>query len=687
MELNRLVKEELSGSIAKSFVEKISGFHRVQASTMFHEAAEYVKSELIQMGFKDAAIEQFPSDGSKKYWTYTSPIGWEVKSAELRLLEPKEMLLARFEDAPTCLHTYSNATPPEGVIAEVVDVGAGTKAKDYDGKDVKGKFVLASGRARQVHEHAVYRFGAVGVITDTLPYEMKNVRESIDVPDAFGYQSIWPTAEELDKVAFGFSITKRQGNQLRSLLKDGKTVKLKAKVEARLFPGKLDVVTATLRGSLKPNEEVFLIAHLCHPKPSANDNASGSGLLLEIARTIKTLVDSGKIAPPARTIRFLWVPETFGTVAYLSSHEESLSKFVAGINLDMVGQNQELCKSTLQLDCTPDSLPSYLNDFVLSLIEQSIREFDVQTAFGSASTFRYCVNAFSGGSDHAEFNSSTVGVPCIMLLQWPDLYYHTSMDTIDKVSADSLRRIGWITTLAALTLANASAEEALLFAGQTATRGIERIEEASREALNELFKKRDDPKLKGKPEELAKELAKAFVRFKDKMEHIVWREQEAVKSVKRLGEKPELEIFINNYCGEIANMGQKEIARLEAALNFIANTLNLKLPAEIEGTTAEEELKRLVPKKLFKGTLYMEALKKALGEEYEWYQEISEKDIDFDKKEAEILNFMDGKRCAYDILKAVSAEYSETNPEHVLKFLRDLEKTGFITFSKDDASK
>jgi hypothetical protein len=129
MELNRLVKEELSGSIAKSFVEKISGFHRVQASTMFHEAAEYVKSELMQMGFEDAAIEQFQSDGAKKYWTYISPIGWEVKSAELRLLKPKEMLLARFEDAPTCLHTYSNATPPEGVIAEVVDVGTGTKAK------------------------------------------------------------------------------------------------------------------------------------------------------------------------------------------------------------------------------------------------------------------------------------------------------------------------------------------------------------------------------------------------------------------------------------------------------------------------------------------------------------------------------------------------------------------------------
>ncbi|MGQ9552000.1 MAG: DUF4910 domain-containing protein [Candidatus Bathycorpusculaceae bacterium] len=680
MDLYKTVKEELSGSVAKSFVEKISGFHRIQASTMFHEAAEYVKNELLKIGLKDAAIESFPSDGAKKYWTYTSPVGWEARSAELRLLEPEDKLLARYEDTPTCLHAYSGATPPEGITAEIVEVGAGTKAKDYGGKDVGGKFVLATGRAKLVHEQAVYKFGAAGVITDTLPYEMKNVRESIDLPDAYGYQSIWPTAEDLDKVTFGFSITKRQGNYLRSLLNKGKIVKLKAKVDARLFPSGLDVVTATMRGDSKPNEEIFLIAHLCHPKPSANDNASGSGLLLEIARTIKALVDSCRIAPPARTIRFVWVPETFGSIAYLSSHEELYSRLVAGINLDMVGQDQELCKSTLQLDRTPDSLPSYLNDFVLSLLEQSVKEFDAPTAFGSASTFRYRSNAYSGGSDHAEFNSSTVGVPCVMLCQWPDLYYHTSMDTIDKVSADSLKRVGWVVTVAALKLANAGAEEALLFASQTAARGAARIEEASREAFSELAAKKEDPNLNGKPIELAKELAKTILRFKEKIGHIVWREQVAVKSVKRLSADIELEASLCKYCEDIGSLGQKKVVRLEEALNFVAKAAGVTLPVKLEETETEAELKCLTPKKSFKGTLDMEVLRKTLGdEEYEWYREIEEKDPDFGKKMEEILNFADGIRRAYDILIAISAEYGETIPESMLKFLRDLEKTGLIT--------
>jgi hypothetical protein len=579
------------------------------------------------------------------------------------------------------LHTYSKATPPEGVAAELVDVGAGTKPKDYEGKDVKGKFVLAAGRARTVHEQAVYKYGAIGVITDTVTYEMPGVRESLDIPDAHAYQSIWPTAEELDKVTFGFSISKRQGNQLRALLKKGKTVKLKAKVDAQLFTGNEDVITATIQGKQKPNEEIFLIAHLCHPKPSANDNASGSGLLLEIARTIMALINSGKIEPPARTIRFFWVPETLGTVAYLSHHEDMFSRFVAGINLDMVGQNQELCRSTLNLDRTPDSCPSYLNDYVYSLIQQSIKEFDTVTGFGSSSTFRYNTTTFSGGSDHAEFTNSTISVPCVMLLQWPDLYYHTSMDTVDKVSEDSLKRVGWITAMAALTLANATAETAFQLANQTASKGIIRIEEAAQKGVEELFKKKEDPKLKDKPAELTKELAKTAFYYKNKIEHVMWREQQAIQSVKRLGENPELNTLIDKLCEEIANRAEQKSMRLEEVLSFIARTLTLTIPTKVDETEADTELRRLIPKRLFKGTLNFDLLRKALGEkEYEWYQEIDEKDRDFDNKAAEFVNFMDGKRNAYDILRTVSAEYSETSPEHVLKFLRDLEKANLITF-------
>ena len=257
MNLYKLVKDELSGSVAKSFVAQVSRFHRIQGSTMFHEAAEYVKNELSGLDFQDAVIEQFPADGKTKYWTHTSPIGWEIQSAELRLVEPEEKLLCTYEDCPQSLHTFSKATPVEGVTAELVDVGKGTKEKDYEGKNVKGKFVLATGRARLVHQQAVYKHGAAGVITDTITYEMPNVRESLDIPDAHAYQAIWPTADDLPKVAFGFSLSKRQGNAMRALLQAGKTVKLKAKIDARLFPFHEDVLTATIGGTEEPNRRFF----------------------------------------------------------------------------------------------------------------------------------------------------------------------------------------------------------------------------------------------------------------------------------------------------------------------------------------------------------------------------------------------------------------------------------------------
>jgi hypothetical protein len=679
MSLNKLVKDELSGSVAKSYVAQICRFHRIQGSTMFHEAAEYVKNELQKLGLQDARIEQFPADGKTRYWTHVSPVGWEVKSAELHLIEPEERLLCTYEDCPQSLHTFSNATPPEGVTAELVDVGVGMKPKDYEGKDVKGKFILATGRARYVHEQAVYKYGAIGVLTDA-PVEFANVREGIDIPDAHSYQGIWPTAEDLPKIKFGFSLSKRQGNALRAYLQAGKTVKLKAKIDAKLFPFHADVITTTIQGTQKPNEEIFLIAHLCHPKPSANDNASGSGLLLEIARTIKTLIDTGKIPRPARTIRFIWVPETLGSVAYISAHPDLSTRLVAGINLDMVGQNQELCHSSLSLDRTPDSCPSYLNDLIYSLIEQTVEEFDYPTRFGSGSTFRCRSQAFSGGSDHAEFTEPTTGVPCVMLIQWPDLYYHTSQDTLDKVSEESLKRVGWITTIAALTLANATHEDTLMLAYQNASEGIVRIEEAGIEAIKELNKKREDQKLKGDRTSLANELAKTAAFCKTKIEHIVWRETQAIKSVKRLGEHPELAVYIDKYCEDVANAGKRETQKIEEALSFIAKASAITLPAKLEETQAEQELKKLVPKRLFKGTLSTDLFRKSLGEkEYEWYEEVLEKDADFDKKRLEIINFIDGKRTAHNILNATSAEYSPTNPEHLLKLLKDLEKTKLIT--------
>jgi hypothetical protein len=133
--------------------------------------------------------------------------------------------------------------------------------------------------------------------------------------------------------------------------------------------------------------------------------------------------------------------------------------------------------------------------------------------------------------------------------------------------------------------------------------------------------------------------------------------------VKRLAKSPELEAHVDKYCKTIIDAGKRETTRLEDALNFIAKASATKLSTKIEETKIEKELKKLVPKRSFKGTLSSDTFRQALGQkEYEWYELIQEKDLDFNKKMLEIVNFMDGKRTAHDIATAISSEYSATHP-------------------------
>lgn len=676
MNTGKMVSEELSGSIAKSFVSMISNYHRIQASSMYHDAALRVVDELRRMGLSDANILQFTADGKKRYWAHRSTLGWTVKSAELRMLKPKEELLANFEQIPASLHTYSQGTPSEGVLAELVDVGAGISPKDYKGKKVKGKIVLARGGAQTVHHEAVVKRGAAGVITDTFAFEFPKVRETIDVPDAHCYQGIWPTSDDAKRIRFGFSLSKRQGDELRRYLSKGKKVVLRAKVDARLFPGKYEVVTATIRGSSKPDEEVFLIAHLCHSKPGANDNASGSGLLMEIARTVSSLVKSGRIKRPARTIRFIWVPETTGTVAFLSTRQDIWKRFIAGVNLDMVGEDQELCKSTLNIGLTPDALPSYLNDLVVSMMEESAKELDHMAKIGLVSTFRFNRGAFSAGSDHAEFVEQTVGVPCVSLTQWPDKFYHTSMDTIDKVSEESLRRVGWGSAMVMLRLANADSRTAHELANLTYSRGLARIAESSGRASEEIFRMAKDAKVKDK----AQGLARLGQRHTNRIQHIVKREQESVRSVLMLGTDNDLNESVASHVRDLADAGRRETDRLGKTLSAVARSHEVRCPGNVRETKAERESKKIVPKKRFKGTIPWSDYARLLGEKrLDEYKKIEESDPDFMSKTAELVNLIDGRRSAYEITVMLSGEYGPTDSAHVVAHLRDLERLNLVS--------
>ena len=81
---------------------------------------------------------------------------------------------------------------------------------------------------------------------------------------------------------------------------------------------------------------MLLTAHLCHPRPSANDNASGVAALLAAAGCWPTLPGGGGCA-----VRFLWGPEFLGIAAYLHDvvHAGRAPVPVLALNVDMAGED------------------------------------------------------------------------------------------------------------------------------------------------------------------------------------------------------------------------------------------------------------------------------------------------------------------------------------------------------------
>jgi len=351
--LSSALKDQVSGEMAYHYTDFISRFDRVQASEGFHDAAVWIKGQLEKMGYKDIALEGWPSDGTKRYYTYRSVIGWKAKSAELWMMSPERERLCWFEETPLTLVKHSGSAHSE---SELVDVGSGMGEAAYRGKDVKGKIVLATGPSSEVMREAALQRGAVGVLT----YFAADTRPGY--PNMIRYTALWPSWEERDKLGFAFNISKNQGARLKRMLEEGKRVVLKADVETEFYKTNLEVLTAAFPGASEPDKEIMIIGHLCHPTPSANDNASGSGGMLEMARALKVLVDKGLLDAPKRTIRFVWVPEFNGTIPYIQAHLDRTRNTLAVINCDMIGEDFHKTSGMFGIFNTPDSMPSFLND-------------------------------------------------------------------------------------------------------------------------------------------------------------------------------------------------------------------------------------------------------------------------------------------------------------------------------------
>jgi aminopeptidase YwaD len=446
--------DEVNGAAALATATALSEHHRMRGSRGFAAAADAIAERARSYGLAEVRVEEFTADGSQFYGTQRARPAWNAEFAELWEMRSdgaggwrREALIASWEEMPISLAQDSWSGEAR---ARLVDVGAGTAEGDYAGKEVRGRLVLTSSQPGAVAPLAVQRHGAAGIVSWA-----QNQRSAWWGEDRtlvrWGHLDGWAPFR-----TFGFMVSPRQAAAWRERLERGETVMLDARVAAGQTPGVYHVVTAAIPGAdpRLRHEEIVFTCHLDHPRPGANDNASGCAAILESARTLQALVGAGRIAPPARTLRFVWPPEIEGTLAILAARPEWARRVRAVVHMDMVGGGPET-KAVFHVTRGPASLPHFVNDvaeaFGRFVNEESYRHAATGAADhplvaegGGRGPLLARFAEFSMGSDHQIYTEGSWRIPAIYLNDWPDRYIHTHRDVPDNLDPTKLERAAFI---------------------------------------------------------------------------------------------------------------------------------------------------------------------------------------------------------------------------------------------------
>jgi hypothetical protein len=444
------VRRATRGERALADIVELARFHRIQASPGYDAAADWLERKLADEGLT-AERTWVQADGRTRHGGFPMPEGWHCRHARATLHgargpEP----LADFDAAPLSIVKRSaSARGRWPLVALAPD-------EDLERVDVRGRAVLLADHAQRAHERVVVARGAAGLVCDGRRL-LPPVRTAAHDRDSLAYTSFWWLADR--PRGWGVVVSPERGRALRERAAAGEALEVEVDFDCERFAGRLPLTTAVIPGELPG--EVLVTSHLCHPRPGANDNASGSAATLECARVLHELASSGRLPGPRRTIRFLWMPEFTGTYAWQALAPERAAATVAAVNLDMVGERQDDCGSTLRLERAPHFLGSFADELlarVLTAARSAMR--------GPAA--RVADVAYSGGSDHALWIDPAWGVPCPMLIQWPDRFYHSDLDTPDRCDPESLALVVATAATYAGFVASAGARETRWLVDQVA---------------------------------------------------------------------------------------------------------------------------------------------------------------------------------------------------------------------------
>lgn len=291
---------------------------------------------------------------------------------------------------------------------EIHEIPSGTKAFDWvvpDEWNIKEAYIEDAFGKRVVD----FKDNSLHVISYSTSVDLTLTRDELEpFLHIHPYlESAIPYVTSYYSPRWGFCLSQNQ----KKLLGEGP---FHVVIDSSHTKGSLSYGDVVIKG--ESEEEILFSTYLCHPS-MANNELSGPVVAAALARSIL------QMERRHYTYRFVFIPETIGSIAYLSSHLEHLKKTVrAGWVITCIGDDRAY-------SYLPSRSGNTLADRVSKqMIALSGNHFDVYTYLDR-------------GSDERQYCSPQVDLPVASLMRskygtYPE--YHSSLDDLNLVTPTGL---------------------------------------------------------------------------------------------------------------------------------------------------------------------------------------------------------------------------------------------------------
>jgi hypothetical protein len=500
----------------------------------FEQTAQYLSQRLSEGRLSNVEVLGAPADGKSQFGYWTMPLAWDVKTARLEVLQPEHMILVDYQSVPASVGMWCGPTPPQGIVAEVVDLASTPWSA------VKGKLVLTEKNSAGSKWELVH-YGALGAINGFS--ENPDLRDDRQWINAWGDNG-WGFTKTSTPL-LSFSVTPRQAGQLRKWLREGRPVKVRAQVDSHYYVGRYPYVTAVLPGT-DPQEEVLTLGH--SSEQGANDNATGVSAMIEAVTTLRSLIDAGKLPRPKRSIRILTMPELYGSMHYVVAHPERMRHTVAAMAVDAPAGLYNLAGTEYTFHLNPHVATSFTDALVLRIANAYLSSVEPDSDLLAGRPWHW--EPYAPGTD-SYLSDPAIGVPTV----WPYsgtgvISHHNTADRPDTVDPRSLRDLSAMIAVYIYFIAAADEQQILWLASITLDRALEEVSASASRSLDSALSRQD--------------ASDGF----ERIDYEVERGQRAIQTVLRLAPEERRTALLNSLhplCERLQAFGNLQKERLQSA--------------------------------------------------------------------------------------------------------------------------